>query len=214
MKALLIGSISVLVDTSEIQRCAFNDAFHEAGLDWYWSRDEYRQMLKDSGGKDRIEAFAERAGETVDAKALHAHKTEIFQQLLRAGGLELRVHTAQALADAREQGIKIAFVSGTAQESLDAVLEPFGGADALGLDLVTSAKEGLAAKPDPALYRYALEQLGVAASDAIAIEDNLAGVAAAKAAGITCYAYPNENTIDHDFDATPDVTELTRQQAA
>lgn len=214
MQALLIGSISVLVDTSEIQRNAFNDAFHDAGLDWYWSRDEYRRMLQSSGGQDRIEAFAERAGERVDSKALHAHKTKIFQAMLRQGGLEMRVQTARALEDARARGLKIAFVSGTAKDTLDAVLESLGGAEALGFGLVTSSEDGLARKPDPALYNHALTKLGVEARNAVAIEDNLEGVAAARAAGITCYAYPNQNTASHDFGTTPDISALLRDRAA
>ena len=214
MKALLIGSISVLADTSELQRNAFNDAFHEAGLDWYWSRDDYRRMLEGSGGRDRIEAFSERCGERVDAAALHAHKTSIFQEALAHYPIELRPHVAQALADARDQGIKIAMVSGTARESLDALLARFGGAEALGLEFITSAEDGKAPKPDPALYRHALTRLGVAAEDAIAIEDNVPGFEAARAAGITCYIYPNENTLLHDFGDAPHLRDLHAQRAA
>ena len=214
MKALLIGSISVLADTSELQRSAFNDAFHEAGLDWYWSRDDYRRMLEESGGQNRIEAFSERCGEKVDAAALHAHKTAIFQESLAAYELELRPHVAQAIADARSQGVKIAMVSGTARKSLDAMLAHFGGADALGIEFITSASDGQPAKPDPALYRHALTRLGVKARDAIAIEDNLPGVAAARSAGITCYAYPNENTMLHDFGDAPHLRDITAARAA
>ena len=36
MKSILFGSIGVLVESSEIQRKAFNEAFKEFGLDWYW----------------------------------------------------------------------------------------------------------------------------------------------------------------------------------
>ena len=35
-KALLFGSIGTLIESSNIQRNSFNEAFKEAGLDWYW----------------------------------------------------------------------------------------------------------------------------------------------------------------------------------
>ncbi|MFT7179418.1 MAG: phosphoglycolate phosphatase-like HAD superfamily hydrolase, partial [Oceanospirillaceae bacterium] len=38
-KAILFGSIGTLVETSELQRRAFNQAFSEAGLDWNWSEE-------------------------------------------------------------------------------------------------------------------------------------------------------------------------------
>lgn len=214
MQALLIGSISVLADTSELQRSAYNDAFHEAGLDWYWSRDEYRKLLQHSGGHARIEAFSERAGEKVDSATLRAHKTEIFQQMLRRGGLELRLETGQLLSDARKRGLKIAFVSNAPHENIEAVLSSFGGAEALGIDLVISERDGLPAKPAAEIYRHALAQLGVGAPDAVAIEDNVPGARAAIAAGIATYAYPNENTLEHDFGDVPHVRDLALAKAA
>ena len=45
MPAVLFGSIGALADTSELQREAFNEAFDAHGLDWNWSRDEYRALL-------------------------------------------------------------------------------------------------------------------------------------------------------------------------
>ena len=35
-KALLFGSIGTLIESSNIQRNSFNEAFKEAGLEWYW----------------------------------------------------------------------------------------------------------------------------------------------------------------------------------
>ena len=55
MPALLLGSISTVADTSELQRQAFNQAFEEHGLDWQWDQDQYRAMLsgKRRPGPDR-----------------------------------------------------------------------------------------------------------------------------------------------------------------
>ena len=49
-------------------------------------------------------------------------------------------------------------------------------------------------KPSAALYLEALDALGVEAGEAIAIEDSPNGVAAARAAGIFCVAFPNDVT--------------------
>lgn len=198
MKAVFIGSISTLADTSEMQRKAFNQAFSEAGLDWHWSGLDYRSRLEQSGGRDRIAEFAKDRGVTVDADALHARKSEIFQQELQAGNAQMRNQTQAILEYARMHDLTAAFVSGTERASLDALVQGFGGAETLGFDLITS-REDAAPKPDPALYKFALEKLGLAPGDVLAIEDNRPGVNAAKAAGITVLAYPNSNTADHDF---------------
>ncbi len=46
------------------------------------------------------------------------------------------------------------------------------------------------AKPAPDLYLLACERLGVPPGEALALEDSPSGVAAAKAAGLTCFAVP------------------------
>jgi beta-phosphoglucomutase-like phosphatase (HAD superfamily) len=55
------------------------------------------------------------------------------------------------------------------------------------------------AKPAPDLYLAVLECLGVAASDAFAIEDSPNGVTAAKQAGLRCVAVPNSITLGLDL---------------
>ena len=59
-KALLFGSIGTLIESSNIQRNSFNEAFKEAGLDWYWDEQDYKILLKKSGGTKRVEDFAEK----------------------------------------------------------------------------------------------------------------------------------------------------------
>jgi len=198
MKAVFIGSISTLADTSDMQRKAFNRAFAEAGLDWHWSGEDYRARLMLSGGRDRIADYAREQGASVDADALHSRKTEIFVQDLRAGTAQMRDQTQGMLEYARTHGLIAAFVSGTSKGSIDALVEGFGGAQLLGFDLITSGADA-APKPDAGLYRFALDALGLAAKDVLAVEDNRAGIEAAKAAGIEVLAYPNSNTAGHDF---------------
>jgi HAD superfamily hydrolase (TIGR01509 family) len=54
-------------------------------------------------------------------------------------------------------------------------------------------------KPDPAVYLAACAAIGVPPHTALAVEDSMHGVAAAKAAGMYCVAVPNEATQGMDF---------------
>ncbi|MFM7064079.1 MAG: HAD family hydrolase [Actinomycetes bacterium] len=54
-------------------------------------------------------------------------------------------------------------------------------------------------KPDPALYRLACERLGADPAAAVAIEDSVHGVTAAKAAGMRAVAVPSYLTQAMDF---------------
>ena len=60
-----------------------------------------------------------------------------------------------------------------------------------------------AAKPSPDLYRAVLQDVNGQASQAVAFEDSIHGIHAAKAAGLYCVAIPNPITrhLDlHDAD--------------
>jgi HAD superfamily hydrolase (TIGR01509 family) len=55
------------------------------------------------------------------------------------------------------------------------------------------------AKPSPASYRSVLEHFGVSGEEALAVEDSVHGVRAAKAAGMWCVAVPSPLTRGLDF---------------
>lgn len=199
MTAVLFGSISTLIDTSEMQRVAFNQAFTAHGLDWKWDQEEYVGLLESTGGLDRVAAYADHHGGEVDAMAIHETKSRLFQQALAAGALAARPGVAETIKAAREHGYPVGFVTTTSPENVTAVLTA-AGLRLEDLDVVLDGSSVSPSKPDPAVYRLALVRLGVPAEDAIAIEDNLCGLASAQAAGVACVAFPNANTAGHLFE--------------
>ena len=82
MRAIFLGSIGTIADTSALQLKSFNLAFEKHGLGWVWSAPEYTEMLKIAGGTKRIQRYAAQRGEEVDVKAIHHTKTYIFQDLI------------------------------------------------------------------------------------------------------------------------------------
>lgn len=212
MPSLLLGSISTIADTSELQREAFNRAFGEHGLDWHWDQASYRDLLTGNGGKQRISQYADDHGDSVDAGAVHATKSSLFQDAL-ASGVSPRAGVTDTVRAAKDAGWRVALVTTTSRDNLDAL---FAGLDgqlrAEDFDLIVDSDRVSDGKPDPAAYRYALEQLGEDASSAIAIEDNVGGVESARAAGVTVVAFPNENTEGHDFGEARTVDHLDAEQ--
>ncbi|WP_410634915.1 HAD-IA family hydrolase [Amycolatopsis sp. cmx-4-83] len=200
MPAVLFGSASTLVDTSELQRQAFNQAFAEHGLDWDWDRDSYQRMLRTSGGVDRIAAYAGSVGSSVDAPSVHATKSRIFQESLAGSSPQLRPGVAQVISEARENGYRVGFVATTSPANVAALftaLRP--NLRRQDLDVVIDGSAAVPGKDEA--YRLAVRQLAEQPTACVAVEDNVPGVEAAVAAGLTCVAFPNANTTGHDFPA-------------
>lgn len=208
MSAILFGSISTLADTSELQRKAFNDAFAAYGLDWNWSRDDYVSMLGSNGGAQRIADYAEARGDDVDAAAVHAKKSELFQELLATSTVSPRPGVVATMDQAKRSEHKLGFVTTTSQGNINALLaalQPHISAEMF--DLIVNGDAVTSPKPHPDVYQFALQQLGEDAASAVAIEDNVGGVTAATAAGVRCIAFPNENTTGGDFSAADETVD-------
>lgn len=192
-KAILFGAIGTLAETSDLQRRAFNAAFLDAGLEWSWGREEYRSRLTQPGGVARIATYAQEKGREVDADKIHAAKVAHFRALVEKDGLELRPGVGEVIARARELGVKLGFVTTTGSDTVDLILN--GLSDAISRrdfayisdrDMVTKGK------PSGEVYRLALSHLGLAAADAVAIEDTPESAKAAVSARIPCVGFPGE----------------------
>jgi beta-phosphoglucomutase-like phosphatase (HAD superfamily) len=209
--ALLFGSIGVLVETSDMQRRAFNAAFADAGLGWEWDKDTYTGLLKKSGGEDRIARYATQRHQTVDAEALHQAKVDHYARMMADTGLSLRPGIRDLMDEAANRAIPIGWVTDTGTEQLDAIFDNLGST--LSRDEFAFVGAGMHVdnrKPAPDIYEAALSDLQVAQGSALAVEDTGICALAAVAAGIRTVGYPNAYADLGDFpDEVRIVTELT-----
>lgn len=74
-------------------------------------------------------------------------------------------------------------------------------------DFILCREDYRAAKPDPEPYLLALQRSGRAARQCLVIEDSARGLAAAKAAGLTCWVVPSPQTRGQDFSAADQILE-------
>lgn len=180
-----------------MQRAAFNWAFQQHGLDWHWDRDMYRARLASSGGRARIAAYGQERGLDVDATAIHETKTARFDDSLRRSPPSPRPGVIESLLAARDMGLATAMVSTTDLRTLTTVLQARDGALGALFDITTSAEDGFAQKPSPEAYQKVCIDLGVEGADAVVVEDNAAGLRAARTVGACVIAYLGANTQDH-----------------
>ena len=203
MPAVLFGSISSVADTSELQHDAFNRAFEAHSLGWRWDQDDYQNMLETSGGKDRIDEYARSLGQTVDAQAVHDTKSKLFQDSLSTAPLSPRPGVVDTINAAKAEGWKVGLVTTTSRANIVALLDALTpDVQAADFDVIVDADSVGRSKPEPDAYAFALNSLSQQPHECIAIEDNLGGVRAARAAEVPCVAFPNTNTAGHDFGET------------
>ena len=206
MPAVLFGSIGTVAETSELQRAAFNEAFKEHGLDWNWSQDEYKELLEKSGGEDRIAEYASTRGEDVDAAAVYETKSDLFRRNLLDAAPGPREGVVDVINSARESGYKVGLITTTSRANVDA-LGAGDRADPRPHRVRPDRRQVRGRQPEARRRRLRPTRSSGSAlrpEQCVAIENNLDGVSAAKAAGIACVAFPGEDNADHDFSAADD----------
>jgi len=139
---------------------------------------------------DPISDLSEKSGKTLDrvlVTARHrAREVELIQsQAILPGVMDY-------LVDARRLGLKIGLASSSSCRWVTGHLERLGLLSYF--DCICASDDVDRTKPDPALYLAALAGLNVLADEAIAFEDSLNGVLAAKRAGLFCVVVPNSMT--------------------
>ncbi|MGR3502734.1 HAD-IA family hydrolase [Pseudaestuariivita sp.] len=188
---LLIGSIGVLTESSDLQRQAFNAAFAEHGLDWAWDAEEYKCLLRTQGGRNRIVAYAESRGIGVPADAIYEAKVAAYERLVDTHGLTLRPGIGDLLAEARVAEMKLGFVTATSTRQIALIAGALKEQLSLDIfDYVGNIDRVAEGKPAPDIYHDALDALDVTASDAVAIEDTPESAGAALGAGVRTFVYP------------------------
>lgn len=225
ISAIIFDVDGTLAETEETHRQAFNVAFEQAGLDWRWDEALYRELLKVTGGKERILHFAETRTDLPRGEAerlapvLHKAKTAVYTGYVDAGAIPLRPGVADFIKAANSAGITLSIATTTSLPNVTALLGSTLGPTWQELFPVIAAGDMVPKKkPAPDIYHLALERLGLPAAACVAIEDSRNGVLSARGAGLRTIAVRSLYTSDDDVSGAalvlPDCTGLTLELIA
>ncbi|MCK1333449.1 MULTISPECIES: HAD family hydrolase [unclassified Bradyrhizobium] len=203
--ALIFDVDGTLAETEELHRQAFNHAFARHGLDWQWDRAVYKDLLRVTGGKERIRAHHERLRiaaplSDVDIAELHRIKTAHYAELVQTGCCPLRPGVTDLLVAAKARRQRLAIATTTSHANIDALLSrALGKGWAADFDAIVAGDDVQHKKPAPDVYVESLARLKLNASDCVAIEDSANGLTAASRANIPVLITRSMFFRDDDF---------------
>lgn len=210
LRAVIFDVDGTLADTEpEGHRVAFNRAFDEFGVDWYWSHDLYGELLQITGGKERIRHYAKSHPPELYGKIdldtwvarLHALKSDLYAATILSGGIPLRPGVKRLIRELRDAGIHLAIATTTTPSSLDSlIMAHFGHGMSEVFDVIGAGDVVPHKKPAPDIYLWALKHLELPAADCLVIEDSPAGLTAALGAGLATIITTSAYTRDDRFD--------------
>ncbi len=206
LQALIFDVDGTLAETEGVHLRAFNAAFKDAGLDWHWSEALYKDLLKTTGGKERMKTYlldylkVDTSLWESRIPKLHAEKTKHYVNIVKGGGLVLRSGVQALMDEARAAGLTLAIATTTSRPNVDALCKSIWNVRTeKTFKVVACGDEVLRKKPAPDVFKLALERLGLPAENCIGFEDSYNGMLSALGADLRTVVVPSAYTGEGDF---------------
>jgi beta-phosphoglucomutase family hydrolase len=183
VRGVVFDLAGTLVDNMPLHTEAFVDFVARHGLGPY---DEAQRVRLD--GKRNAEIFPVLFGRDLPAEDLkaYAHEKEDLYRRLSRGRLAPLNGLDRLLDLLRARGLPVAIATSGPAENVAHTLAETGLAR--HFSVVVRGDQVARGKPFPDIFLAAAERLGVAPAECLAFEDSVAGLEAARAAGMACVA--------------------------
>lgn len=171
----------VLVDSGELHYQAWRETLSEFSIPF--DRHKFRQTF----GMNNARILTILRGTPPEDDFLNmvsARKESRFRDLI-PGNLQLLPGTLNWLKRLQEEGILQAVASSAPQANIEAIVDELGIRHYLSAMVSADRMSG---KPDPTIFLETARQLGVQPGQCVVVEDAVAGVIAARQAGMRCIA--------------------------
>jgi len=183
-RAVVFDMDGLLLDTEVLWQRAEAELFRRHGAE-YTIADALAVMGTSFDVTARY--FAERLGEPAERGAQLVDELRVLMLAELRREVAARPGAVELVERLRNR-VPLALASNSSRNLVDAALLTASLTDAF--DAIVTADDVQHPKPAPDLYLLACERLGVKPGEALALEDAAPGIAAAKAAGLTCFAVP------------------------
>ena len=205
-RAVIFDLDGVLIDTGEYHRQSWLDLAEQEN--WQIT-DEFFYRTFGMQNYQIIPMIAQNPLTDDEIQQCSDWKEARYRQLI-AGKLQLLVGVENLIQSLKEQNFKLAVGTSAPRENLDFMLKPTGIINQF--DALIASEDVNNGKPAPDTFLAAASQLNIPPVRCVVVEDAVAGVQAARSAGMKVVAVTNTNSREdlHQADIIVDqLTEVT-----
>ena len=130
---------------------AFNLAFKDFGLNWYWDQNKYIQLLRINGGKDRIAYYAKSINNGLSHDLIikiHEKKQFHYLELIKSNIVKFKIGVFRLINQLHKKKIRQFIVTSSSKKQVDSIIEClFNGFNPF--EFIISSEDVELKKPNP-----------------------------------------------------------------
>lgn len=194
IKAVIFDMDGVILNTEPLLAKYWCMAAREFGFPMEY---EHALTLRSMCEKYASPFLKKTFGDSFDYRAVRARRKELMNSDIEENGLELKPGIEELLDYLDTTELKAAVATATDMERAERYLKSVGLFDRF--DKICCGPMVKNGKPDPDLYLFAADKIGIAPAECIAVEDSPNGIRSAFGAGMNTVMVPDLSQPDEEL---------------
>ena len=142
---------------------AFNDAFDELGINWHWDVNQYIQLLRINGGKNRIAYYSKSINYSLSEDLIikiHEKKQSQYLKIIKKNCVNFKTGVFRLINELHRKKVRQFIVTSSSRKQVDLLVEYlFKGFNPF--EFIISSEDVELKKPNPLPYLKAVELSGI-----------------------------------------------------
>ena len=192
IKVVIFDKDGLMFDSETLQYQSFRDVLAKYG--YKYTKKHHCQYIVGRAGSF-VYPYIQKLFKFEDLESFKKKKRQCYREL-SLKNLKIYPGLLNLIRALKKENYKLAVASGSHLQAIKQELNQFKLTDYF--DCIISS-EGLPSKPAPDVFLTVARKLKVSPNQCLVLEDSQAGVEAAKASAMYCFAIPNKFTKHQDF---------------
>ena len=186
IKGVLFDMDGVILDTEKLYARFWAEACHAYGYPMTYEQALGMRSLNSQAGQAKLESYF---GPGISRAVIKEKRVELMDAYVDIHGVEPKPGIVELLDFLQAQGIPTAITTSSPKERAKQYLQPLGLYDRF--DHICTGYDVKHGKPEPDIYLYGAECIGVPPTQCLAVEDSPAGIESAYRAGCMAVLVPD-----------------------
>ena len=181
---------------------SFNKAFEDFGFNWNWDISDYIDLLKVTGGKNRISYYSKKINQSITKDVvikIHERKQYHYLNIIKKNSLKLKTGVYRLIEELYNNKVRQFIVTSSSKKQAKLIINHLFN-EFNPFEFIIASDDVQFHKPNPMPYLKAMKLSGIKNNKSIVFEDSSPGLRSSLAAKLPTIYIPSNIPVDIEKD--------------